>query len=121
MVSIRGDGWAKPCEPVPASVVRTETRPWPRVLDAVGEALDTSLRPAFVVGAAVDRDGAWSDVVRLAERHNAAVGVAPMAGRCRFPEDHALFARFLPPLREKLVSLPSGHDGIFAVRAAPFT
>ena len=28
-------------------------------------------RPAFVVGAAVDRDRAWDDVVRLAERHNA--------------------------------------------------
>jgi benzoylformate decarboxylase len=91
------------------------------VLDAIGEALDTSSRPAFVVGAAVDRDGAWSDVVRLAERHNAAVWVAPMSGRCSFPEDHALFAGFLPPMREKIVKLLAGNDVIFALGAAAFT
>jgi benzoylformate decarboxylase len=121
LVSIPADDWAKPCEPVAARVVSTEIRPEPRVLDAIGEALDTSLRPAFVVGAAVDRDGAWSDVVRLAERHNAAVWVAPMSGRCSFPEDHALFAGFLPPMREKIVSLLAGHDVIFALGAAAFT
>src|SRR5437660_9451680 len=121
LVSIPADDWAKPCESVPARVVSTEIRPEPRVLDAIGEALDTSLRPAFVVGAAVDRDGAWSYVVRLAERHNAAVWVAPMSGRCSFPEDHALFAGFLPPMREKIVNLLAGHDVIFALGAAAFT
>jgi benzoylformate decarboxylase len=121
LVSIPADDWAKSCEPVPARVVSTEIRPEPRVLDAIGEALDTSLRPAFVVGAAVDRDGAWSDVVRLAERHNAAVWVAPMSGRCSFPEDNALFAGFLPPMREKIVNLLAGHDVIFALGAAAFT
>ena len=99
----------------------TGIRPEPRVLDAIGEALDASLRPAFVVGAAVDRDGAWNDVVRLAERHNAAVWVAPMSGRCSFPEDHALFAGFLPPIREKIVNLLAGHDVIFALGAPAFT
>ena len=121
LVSVPADDWAKPCEPVAARVVSTETRPEPRVLDAIGEALDTSLHPAFVVGAAVDRDGAWSDVVRLAERHNAAVWAAPMSGRCSFPEDHALFAGFLPPMREKIVNLLAGHDVIFALGAAAFT
>jgi benzoylformate decarboxylase len=121
LVSIPADDWAKPCEPVAARVVSTEIRPEPRVLNAIGEALDTALRPAFVVGAAVDRDGAWNDVVRLAERHNAAVWVAPMSGRCSFPEDHALFAGFLPPIREKIVNLLAGHDVIFALGAAAFT
>jgi benzoylformate decarboxylase len=121
LVSIPADDWAKRCEPVAARVVSTEIRPEPRVLDAIGEALDTALRPAFVVGAAVDRDGAWNDVVRLAERHNAAVWVAPMSGRCSFPEDHALFAGFLPPMREKIMNLLAGHDVIFALGAAAFT
>jgi benzoylformate decarboxylase len=121
LVSIPADDWAKPCEPLPARVVSTEIRPEPRVLDAIGEALDTALRPAFVVGAAVDRDGAWSEVVRLAERHNAAVWVAPMSGRCSFPEDHVLFAGFLPPMREKIVTLLAGHDVIFALGAPAFT
>ena len=96
-------------------------RPEPRVLDAIGEALDSAMRPAFVVGAAVDRDGAWDDVVRLAERHHAAVWVAPMSGRCSFPEDHPLFAGFLPPMREKIVDLLAAHDVIFALGAAAFT
>ncbi|TMH29274.1 MAG: benzoylformate decarboxylase [Betaproteobacteria bacterium] len=121
LVSIPVDDWGKPCERVAARVVSTEIRPEPRVLDAIGEALDASLRPAFVVGAAVDRDGAWNDVVRLAERHNAAVWVAPMSGRCSFPEDHALFAGFLPPIREKIVNLLAGHDVIFALGAPAFT
>jgi benzoylformate decarboxylase len=121
LVSVPADDWAQPCEPVHPRVVSTEIRPEPRVLEAIGEALDTSLHPAFVVGAAVDRDGAWSDVVRLAERHNAAVWAAPMSGRCSFPEDHALFAGFLPPMRDKIVSLLAGHDVIFALGAAAFT
>ncbi|HSV52958.1 MAG TPA: benzoylformate decarboxylase [Burkholderiaceae bacterium] len=121
LVSIPADDWEKPCEPVTARVVSTETRPEPRVLDAIGNTLDTAKRPAFVVGAAVDRDGAWEEVVALAERHNAAVWVAPMSGRCGFPEDHRLFAGFLPAMREKIVSLLAGHDVIFALGAAAFT
>jgi benzoylformate decarboxylase len=121
LVSIPADDWEKPCAAVLARVVSTEIRPEPRVLDAIGDALDASLRPAFVVGAAVDRDGAWNDVVRLAERHNAAVWVAPMSGRCSFPENHPLFAGFLPPMREKIVHLLAGHDVIFALGAAAFT
>jgi benzoylformate decarboxylase len=121
LVSIPADDWGRPCETVAPRVVSTEIRPEPRVLDAIGQALDTSFRPAFVVGAAVDRDGAWNDAVRLADRHNAAVWVAPMSGRCSFPEDHALFAGFLPPMREKIVALLAGHDLIFALGAPAFT
>src|SRR2546426_4812808 len=121
LVSIPADDWEKPCEPVQARVVSTETRPEPRVLDAIGNTLDAAERPAFVVGAAVDRDAAWDEVVALAERHNAAVWVAPMSGRCGFPEDHRLFAGFLPAMREKIVSLLAGHDVIFALGAAAFT
>lgn len=121
LVSIPADDWQKPCEPVQARVVSTETRPEPRVLAAIGDTLDAAKRPAFVVGAAVDRDAAWDEVVALAERHNAAVWVAPMSGRCGFPEDHRLFAGFLPAMREKIVSLLAGHDVIFALGAAAFT
>ncbi len=121
LVSIPADDWARSCEPVAARRVSTETRPEPQVLAAIGDALDGAKRPAFVVGAAVDRDQAWDDVVRLAERHNAAVWVAPMSGRCSFPEDHRLFAGFLPAMREKIVALLAGHDVIFALGAAAFT
>lgn len=121
LVSIPADDWARSCEPVLPRRVSSETRPEPRVLAAIGDALDAARRPAFVVGAAVDRDQAWDDVVRLAERHNATVWVAPMSGRCSFPEDHRLFAGFLPAMREKIVASLAGHDLIFALGAAAFT
>src|SRR2546430_1716839 len=44
-----------------------------------------------------------------------------MSGRCSFPEDHGLFAGFLPPMREKIVNLLAGHDVIFALGATAFT
>jgi benzoylformate decarboxylase len=121
LVSIPADDWQHACEPVLPRLVSSEMRPDPRVLCVIGDALDQARRPAFVVGAAVDRDQAWGEVLQLAERHNAAVWVAPMSGRCSFPEDHRLFAGFLPAMREKIVALLHGHDLVFALGAAAFT
>jgi benzoylformate decarboxylase len=120
LVSIPVDDWDQPAQLVSARVVSTELRAEPFVLDQIGAVLDASLRPAFVVGAAVDRDNAWDVVVQLAERHNARVWAAPMSGRCSFPEDHRLFAGFLPAMREKIVDLLDGHDCIFALGAPAF-
>lgn len=121
LVSIPADDWARRCEPADVRVVSREIRPEPRVLETIGDALDEALRPAIVVGSAIDRDGAWDDVVLLAERHNAAVWAAPMSGRCSFPEDHPLFAGFLPPMREGIVDLLAPYDVVFALGAAAFT
>jgi benzoylformate decarboxylase len=120
-VSIPADDWDRPCDPVALRHIGFETRPDPRTLALIGEALDAAQRPAFVVGAAVDRGQAWDAVVALAERHQARVFVAPMSGRCSFPEDHPLFAGFLPAMRERIVQLLGGHDLVFAVGAAAFT
>ncbi|MEH3087465.1 MAG: benzoylformate decarboxylase [Xylophilus ampelinus] len=121
LVSIPADDWARPCEPVAPRTVSRAHRPEPAVLDAIGDALDRAARPAFVVGAAVDRDGAWDAVRALAERHRARVFVAPMSGRAGFAEDHPLFAGFLPAMREKIVALLAGHDLVFALGAPAFT
>ncbi|MET0964378.1 MAG: benzoylformate decarboxylase [Noviherbaspirillum sp.] len=121
LVSIPADDWDKPAEPVPQRLVSTGSRPEPAVLAQIGAGLDASQRPVFVVGAAVDRGEAWNEVVQLAERHRARVFVAPMSGRCGFPEDHPLFAGFLPAMREKIVALLGPHDFILAVGAPAFT
>lgn len=121
LVSIPADDWDQPAELLAPRTVSTELRAEPLVLDQIGAMLDASRRPAFVVGAAVDRDNAWDAVVQLAERHNARVFAAPMSGRCSFPEDHRLFAGFLPAMREKIVGLLDGHDCIFALGAPAFT
>src|ERR1700731_885709 len=87
-VSIPADDWDQPADYVALSDVSTMTRPDPSMLARMGDALDVCARPAFVVGGGVDRAGAVDEVVRLAERHQARVFVAPMSGRCSFPEHH---------------------------------
>src|SRR2546429_3796827 len=47
LISIPADDWARPCEPVAGRVVSTESRPEPRVLDAIGDAHDPSAPPAL--------------------------------------------------------------------------
>jgi len=73
------------------------------------------------VGAAVDRDGAWDAIVRLAEMHGALVWVSPLIGRSSFPEDHRLFAGFLPAFREEIHARLGGHDVLVAFGAPLFT
>ncbi|MBR7962064.1 benzoylformate decarboxylase [Burkholderia vietnamiensis] len=120
-VSIPVDDWDQPAELLPRRDVSSVVRPDPDALARLGDALDAARRPALVVGAAVDRAGAWDDVVRLAERHRASVYAAPMSGRCSFPEDHPLFAGFLPAIREKIVARLDGHDLVLAFGAPAFT
>jgi len=119
-VSIPADDWDRPAEWVPQRTVSRDIRPDPGVLAQIGAMLDASTKPAFVLGGAVDRDGAWNDVVELAERFQASMWTAPMSGRCAFPEDHALFAGFLPAMREKIVQRLAGHDVIFVIGAPAF-
>ncbi|VCU68683.1 Benzoylformate decarboxylase [Pigmentiphaga humi] len=121
LVSVPSDDWEVRTEAVPARQVARHLRPDPDLLGRIGAALDAARRPAIVVGAAVDRDGAWDEAVQLAERHNARVYVAPMSGRCSFPEDHPLWGGFLPPIRERIVALLDGHDLVFALGAPAFT
>ena len=119
-VSIPVDDWDEPAEFVPNRVVSRDIRPDPVILGQIGAMLDASARPALVVGGAIDRDGAWSEVIELAERFKAQVWTAPMTGRCAFPEDHPLFAGFLPAMRERIVETLSGHDIIFVIGAPAF-
>ena len=77
--------------------------------------------PAFVVGAGVDRGGAWEEVRALADRHRARVFTAPMSARCGFAEDHPQFAGFLPAMRERIVAALAGSDLVLVLGAPAFT
>ena len=120
-MSIPADDWARPCSPVEPRTIGTATRADADVLAAITAALDASQRPALVVGAGVDRGGAWDEVRALAERYRARVFTAPMSSRCGFAEDHPLFAGFLPAMREKIVDLLGGSDVVLALGAPTFT
>lgn len=121
LVSVPVDDWDQPAELLESRDVSHALRPDPDAIRRIGAWLDASARPALVVGAAVDRDGAWNEIVALADMHNARVWGAPMSGRCSFPEDHPLFAGFLPAARERIVERLAGHDLILVVGAPAFT
>lgn len=120
LVSVPSDDWDRPGLPVETRVVSQRARPDPDVLTPIARRLAESRRPAFVVGAEVDRSGAWDECLQLAERHDAAVYVAPMSARCSFPEDHPLFMGFLAASREQIVQALGGHDFILVIGAPIF-
>jgi benzoylformate decarboxylase len=121
LVSVPADDWAQACEPLLPRRVSQALRPEPATLAELARVLDAAQQPAFVIGPAVDRDGAWGLARELAERHRARVFGAPMSGRAGFPEDHPQFAGWLPSMRERIVELLAGHDVILALGAPAFT
>ena len=120
-VSVPVDDWDRMCEPVEPRAVSTVVRGDPALMTQIARALSLAARPAFVVGASVARDGAWDEVIELAERHQARVWVAPMSARNSFPENHPLFAGFLAAMRSKIVADLAGHDLILVLGAPVFT
>ncbi|MGW4905295.1 benzoylformate decarboxylase [Streptomyces sp. NPDC004270] len=121
LVSVPADDWDALTEPVAPRTVSTSLRADPEAIREVGDALAKASNPAFVVGAGVDQERAFDDVVALAEAHRARVWAAPMSSRCAFPESHRLFAGFLPPKREDIAGLLTGHDVVVSLGAPVFT
>lgn len=120
-VSIPVDDWDRPCLPPAAREVSRRLAGDPLLLQRAAEALRNSRRPVIVVGASVARDDAWDETIALAEQHRAAVWVSPMSARNSFPEDHPLFAGFLPADRSGIVARLQGADLILALGAPVFT
>lgn len=120
-VSIPADDWDCDAEPVAPRAVSFEFAPDPAALGQVANALNTAERPALIVGPAVDQDNAWDVTVTLAERLRAAVWVSPKSSRASFPEDHPLFAGFLPPARQLVTEKLAGHDVVVVLGAPVFT
>ena len=121
LVSVPADDWGVRTQHLAARRVASALRPDPALLQQIGDALDAARAPAFVIGAAVDRDGAWHEALQLAERHAARVFIAPMSGTCGFPGDHALFAGHLSAMREHIAATLAPHDVVLALGAPAFT
>jgi len=120
-VSIPSDDWDEPCEELAPHGVIGAQRADATALADLARALAASERPVFVAGGAVDRDGAWHELVRLAELHGAVVWASPLIGRAAFPEDHSLYAGQLPAFREEICKRLAGHDLVLAIGAPLFT
>ena len=120
-VSIPIDDWAAPCRPVHPRTITHDVAPDPAALARLAAAIAASRRPAFVVGPAVDEEGAWPAAVALAERARAAVWVAPFNHRASFPEDHPLFAGHLKASPAAVAEALAPHDLIVVFGAPVFT
>ncbi|WP_321396829.1 benzoylformate decarboxylase [Emcibacter sp.] len=119
-ISVPVDDWDVPCDPLEVRQVSRSLGGDEEMLNQVTEALAACKKPVFIVGAEVARDDAWEEVIALAERHQAAVWASPMSARNSFPEDHDLFAGFLPAMREEIVKRLDGHDVIVVLGAPVF-
>jgi benzoylformate decarboxylase len=114
-VSVPVDDWDRNCERLSVRHVASKNPGDPDALDAVSKALAAAERPAIVAGAGIARDQAWDQVVRLAERHRAAVWAAPFAARTGFPEDHSLFQGFLDASRLAIVRHLAPYDVVLVL------
>ena len=119
-LSIPMDDWTHECQPVAAREVSPGASPDPAALDKVVRALDASKNPAIVVGAQIEEDRGWHDVVALAEHLNADVYQQPIAPRWTFPRTHPLFRGGLLPAQQPLADQLAGYDTVVVLGAPIF-
>jgi benzoylformate decarboxylase len=120
-VSIPSDDWAAPCMPVRSRLVAQDVAPDPALIGQASRAIAAARRPVLVIGPEVDQEGAGEAMVALAERIGAPVLTAPFAARIAFPEDHPLFAGFLPAAPQAVSDALIAHDLVMVVGAPVFT
>ena len=120
-VSIPSDDWDKPAVPVHARRDTWDVAPLETSIAKLADALAASKKPALVVGSEVDRQDAYALAVELAEHLNIPVFEAPNSSRSSFPEDHRLFAGFLPAIPEHLSDELQSFDLILVIGAPVFS
>ncbi|ETZ42876.1 benzoylformate decarboxylase [Mycobacterium avium MAV_120709_2344] len=116
------DDWEREADPLPLVIRRVSTRvaPDPQALASAAGRIAAARNPCLIAGAAIDRAGAWDEMVALAEKLRAAVYGAPAASRAAFPENHRLFRGALVFDRELLRHWLEDHDLLVVVGAAVF-
>jgi benzoylformate decarboxylase len=89
-------------------------------LDQLAERIEASRAPGVIVGAGVDRGGAWDAVTALAQRLSAPVWAAPQSPRLGFPEDHPQYQGHLAPGRAAAAAQLAGLDLALVLGAPVF-
>jgi benzoylformate decarboxylase len=119
-ISIPMDDWTHECAPLAARKVSSSASPDPTALDEVVRAIDSSCNPALIVGAQIEEDHAWHDVLALAEHLNADVYQQPIAPRWTFPHTHPLFRGALLPAQKPLADQLASYDTVLVLGASIF-
>ena len=122
LVVVPMDDWLQPADEdredaSPGRVVRAAGVD-PAAVDELAAFLEGATAPALVVGAGTDGEEAWAALVELAERLVAPVFQESFAARAGFPQDHRLFAGFLPADRPRLRELLAPYDAVLVARGA---
>jgi benzoylformate decarboxylase len=124
IVVVPMDDWDAPVdedrEDAAAGRVLRAAAPDSESVDAVADFLATASAPALVVGAGADDEAAWAALVELAERLVVPVFQESFGARAGFPQDHPLFAGFLPADRPRLREKLAPYDAILVVGAPVF-
>ncbi|MFJ5984477.1 benzoylformate decarboxylase [Lentzea sp. NPDC092896] len=121
LLSVPADDWNEAAPPVGDRPRPTPCGPDPAAVRELVDALGRGSRTVFVVGAAVDQDGAVPALVTLVDRLGADVWAAPLSHRCSFPEDHPRFAGHLPASAQPLTAVLTDYDVIVVLGAPAFT
>ncbi len=119
-ISIPMDDWTRECQAVPARNVTHTSMPDTGALDEVARALGASRNPALVVGAQIEEDRAWDEVLALAEHLGADVYQEPIPSRWTFPRRHRLFRGGLLPAQRPLAEQLSGCDTVVVLGSPIF-
>jgi benzoylformate decarboxylase len=125
IVIVPQDDWLAPydrsgTEPAaPAHVVRSIAVEHSAVDNLVGLFSEAS-SPGLVAGAGTAERRGWNALVALAEHLGCPVWQESFGGAAGFPQDHELFAGFLPAGRKRLRETLAGRDLVVAVGAPIF-
>jgi benzoylformate decarboxylase len=120
-VSIPMDDWGVETQPVATRTVSRDTAPDPALIATLARALHAAKKPVLVIGPEVDGEDAGEAAVALAERIRAPVLVSPFSSRVSFPEEHPLFAGFLPAAPQPIAATLAAHDLVLVLGAPVFT
>jgi benzoylformate decarboxylase len=124
IVIVPQDDWLAPAPQTheifgPQRVLRARAA-GPGAIDELAAVLVESEAPAIVAGAGADTPEGWRALVALAERIASPVWQEAFGARASFPQDHPLFAGYLPPGRARLRDALNAHDTVLAVGAPIF-
>ncbi len=124
VVIVHMDDWAAPADEeredaAPLRLVRARAADAAVVSD-LASFMAEAAAPALVVGAGADDPDTWAALVELAERLVAAVYQESFGARSGFPQDHRLFAGYLPADRPRLREKLAPYDAILVVGAPVF-
>lgn len=125
IVIVPQDDWLAEFDPgaaeaaAPAHLIRS-TGVDRGVVEELAALIAGSGAPGIVAGAGTGSPRPWAALVALAEHLGCPVWQESFGGRAGFPQDHELFAGFLPAGRRRLRETLRGRDLVLAVGAPIF-